>query len=228
MVLQQSLIRNAELSTSRNLQNCQWAWQHIQGEVSWNTREIRVKYYVYPWNTMFTSEVGRSWNDDATLPNSFCLRTELLWKSKTRALMCSAVFAFRRIATITSGWNIVFVGQTSHFCKYQVKLRHSTNTKLNFDVGNAGYIYILYISLRLTYKIKRKCLTLLNSFLFAGASEGLFCMANFCWSAACVKRWVSTLESFAQVWWNDVFIKLTLEDQKTYEISWNTSCCKRR
>ncbi len=24
-------------------------------------------------------------------------------------------------------------------CKYQVELRHSTNTKLNFDVGNAGF-----------------------------------------------------------------------------------------
>ena len=45
------------LKTSQNYQS---AWQYFQGEVRWNTREIRVKYHVYPWNAMFSSEIGLS------------------------------------------------------------------------------------------------------------------------------------------------------------------------
>ena len=143
MVLQQSPIRNGELSTSRNLQ--------IANELG-NT--FRVKYREIPvksaWNIMLTREI-------------LCLPVKLVRVGMTMQLYqtvfvceqnCSgsqkhahlcAVFAFRRIATIRSGWKgetlHLYIGQTSHFCKYQVKLRHSTNTKLNFDVGNAGYIY---------------------------------------------------------------------------------------
>ena len=40
----------------------------------------------------------------------------------------SSEFAFLKFAMIPR-----------HFCKYQVKLGHLKNTKLNFDVGNAGY-----------------------------------------------------------------------------------------
>ena len=102
----------------------------------WNPREILclpMKYHVYPWSW---SEL--EWRYNFTKQFLFANRTAL--EVKNIRHLC-AVFAFRRIATITSGWNIAFVGQTSHFCKYQVKLRHSTNTKLNFDVGNAGNIY---------------------------------------------------------------------------------------
>ena len=112
-------------------------------EISRIGNTLKVKYREIPvksaWNTLFTREI-------------LCLTVKLVGGGMTMQLYQTfllevknirtcAVFAFHRTATIPSGWNIAFVGSTSHFWKYQVKLRHLANTKLNFDVGRTGFLF---------------------------------------------------------------------------------------
>ncbi len=72
---------------------------------------------------MFNREIGRSSSDSTTLPNIFCFRAVLLWKSKKTYTFVQCLHSL----------NLYWYqeGETSHLL---VKHRLYVNTEFNFDI----------------------------------------------------------------------------------------------